>query len=140
MKKTLLIFSMIFFAIFLNACAQKDVLTYEGEGANWRVIYTITNTSEDSYDYYLQYYYKGDKQELKKFDEITFRFETPIKSGGGPIPTIILNLDDKNKAVFESGGYPTNMNLLNEDPSLNIFSAFIAWGDTEEFFELVFID
>ncbi|WP_342559112.1 hypothetical protein [Metasolibacillus sp. FSL K6-0083] len=137
MKKGLLIFSMLLFVLFLSACTKKDILTYEGEGENWHVTYTVTNTSDNSYDYSLQYYYKGNKQELKKFDEIAFRFETPLSNSGGALPITLLNLDDENKAVFGSNGSHTEVLLLNENSDLNVI---ITWGNNEESFKLTFTD
>lgn len=78
--------AILLLALLLNACATNDnVLVYEGESANWHVTYTVTNTSDNSYDYSLQYYYKENKQELKKLDEISFRFETPLSNSGDPL-------------------------------------------------------
>ncbi len=129
--------AILFSALLLSACATKDVLVYEGESENWHVIYTITKTSDDSYDYNLQYHYKGNKQELKKFDEIAFRFETPLSNSGGAIPITLLNLDDESKAVFESSGPHTDVLLLNTTSDLNVI---ITWGDNEESFEITFTD
>lgn len=124
MKKNL--FMCFFLILFISGCGSDgDRLTFNGEGENWRVIYTVDKTSLVNQDISGQIVYIGNEENAPK--KIDYIIETPTETSQGIDVELTDGIANTGRSICENCG------VMQDDTKISVT---VSWLDKTENIEL----